>query len=156
MASCGPHRSGVRGAHASTQNLLGFLQEAVFLWQSYFGMAEHPPQPTRYRKHLQISSDSASTAVRSRPLHCRRRGDPGHPTGALAMPGFAAAVLPPLGHTVGVRETRPIRHAAAPIGEAQRRRGFHGPTPPRRSGLILVMYPGGGSGIPGKMTSGPR
>ena len=43
-----------------------------------------------------------------------------------------------------------------PIRDVQRRGGFHGPTPPRRSSVILVTYPGGGSGIPGKMTSGPR
>jgi len=42
------------------------------------------------------------------------------------------------------------------IRDVQRRSGFHGPTPPRRSSVILVTYPGGGSGIPGKMTSGPR
>ena len=38
----------------------------------------------------------------------------------------------------------------------QPRGGFHGPTPPRRSAVILVTYPGGGSGIPGNTTSGPR
>ena len=42
------------------------------------------------------------------------------------------------------------------IRDVQRRGGFHGPTPPRRSSVILVTYPGGGSGIPGKITSGPR
>ena len=42
------------------------------------------------------------------------------------------------------------------IRDVQRSGGFHGPTPPRRSSVILVTYPGGGSGIPGKMTSGPR
>ena len=46
--------------------------------------------------------------------------------------------------------------AHGPIRDVQRRGGFHGPTPPRRSSVILVTYPGGGSGIPGKMTSGPR
>lgn len=42
------------------------------------------------------------------------------------------------------------------LGDVQRRRKFHGPTPSMRWGVILVMYPGGGSGIAGKMTSGPR
>ena len=46
--------------------------------------------------------------------------------------------------------------AHGPIRDVQRRGGFHGPTPPRRSSVIVVTYPGGGSGIPGKMTSGPR
>src|SRR5512132_1781996 len=34
--------------------------------------------------------------------------------------------------------------------------GFHGPTPPRRSGVILVTNPCGGSGMLGNTTSGPR
>ena len=38
---------------------------------------------------------------------------------------------------------------------AQERYAFHGPTPPRRSGVILVTNPGGGSGMPGNTTSGP-
>jgi hypothetical protein len=42
------------------------------------------------------------------------------------------------------------------LGDVQRRRKFHGPTPSMRWGVILVMYPGGGSGVAGKMTSGPR
>ena len=52
-----------------------------------------------------------------------------------------------------------IKNEATPHGQirdVQRRGGFHGPTPPRRSSVISVTYPGGGSGIPGKMTSGPR
>lgn len=46
--------------------------------------------------------------------------------------------------------------AHCPLSDGHWRGWFHGPTPPRLSAVILVTYPGGGSGIPGKITSGPR
>ena len=41
------------------------------------------------------------------------------------------------------------------LGDVQRRRKFHGPTPSMRWGVILVMYPGGGSGIAGTWAGEP-
>ena len=43
-----------------------------------------------------------------------------------------------------------------PIRDVQRRGGFHGPTPPRRSSVILVTYPGRGIGHPREDDVGPE
>jgi hypothetical protein len=63
---------------------------------------------------------------------------------------------PPQASKRAVRSLLPDGGLKTPTDHVQLRGGFHGPTPPMRSAVILVTYPGGGSGIAGNTTSGPR
>lgn len=56
----------------------------------------------------------------------------------------------------GTGDDQHARPARSTCARGQPRGGFQRPTPPNRSGLMRVTNPGGGFGIGGNTTSGPR